>query len=77
MGTRPMTCSTCKFSDIAMDLNRKPVIAPDAPKICRRYPPLPMFLPDHRGQPGVRNVWPVMQPTDFCGEWKSKIEPAP
>jgi hypothetical protein len=68
-----MTCTTCKHSDSAQDMTGKVILGEGAPKICRRYPPLPMVLPSPNGKPGIRNVWPVMQPTDFCGEWAGKI----
>lgn len=64
---RAERCEKCKFS------------APGQSKQhveCRRYPPaLAQFPVDVRtGQFLERAVWPKVAPTEFCGEWKPKVE---
>jgi hypothetical protein len=54
---------------------------------CRYHVPFPAYAGDatitcHAGRPGSDSscgnnyaVWPIVQPTDFCGEWAAKEEP--
>lgn len=72
------SCETCRFSDLAMLVNEGPVTE------CHRFPPMtvpPFEQPepfiDEDGEQYEYEVhephrWPVVRPTDWCGEWKPK-----
>ncbi|MEJ0093808.1 MAG: hypothetical protein WDN46_10295 [Methylocella sp.] len=62
---RPNTCSTCGYKQTTQAMFH-----------CHRQPPavLPMVAPGPRNRPTVIahvTSWPVVNETDWCGEWKS------
>ena len=41
--------------------------------LCRRFPPVPVLWPQDNQHPIIyapAPMWPSVQPTDWCGEWK-------
>lgn len=66
-------CGTCKFYM-------------PAPKVCRRFPPVPMMVGIERAimagmqdKPAITPFFPNMMPNGWCGEYKSlpQIEEQP
>lgn len=43
--------------------------------VCRRYPPVPLLIPEYQGGERVQVVVPQLPevyPRDYCGEFKEK-----
>jgi hypothetical protein len=45
------------------------------PDRCRRFPPTVSMLTTHSGSSAYTH-WPAVMKSDWCGEFKSKVEPA-
>lgn len=52
-------CRTCHW-------RKEGMLAVD-PYECRRYPPTVVFTGNV-----FRSSWPIVKPTDWCGEWKKE-----
>lgn len=68
-----MTCMSCKYSDLPRD-NEGKVLVGQPIRICKRYPPAPILLPDARGNMAQRYGWPVVGLLDQCGEFSGDNE---
>lgn len=62
-------CSTCKFWDSSRTKKGE-----DAP--CRRYPPR-TEIQRYLTKQVIVVIWPLPAATDFCGEWKPRLEKRP
>lgn len=65
--TMPSVCGTCRFSSPARADDGK--INFQA-RICRRREPQGVIVPDQRGMPSLRYLWPVLGTMDWCGEFQ-------
>lgn len=61
------SCETCRYSELAV-LEEAPKGGPGPALLCRRNPPTPAALPSD--ETGFWSEWPVVEPSDWCGEWK-------
>ena len=57
------TCSTCALWRQASDNFG----------ICRRYPPVPMLMPDKQGNLDLRMLWSETRPDAWCAEYRAPI----
>lgn len=60
---RGETCRRCKFSD-----------QKGAGLFCVRNPPTVVIVPDQAGRPTTGSAWPPVNPQQWCGEFKLRIE---
>ena len=63
------TCSRCQHAVIT-----------DTHVECRAHPPVPYIVTmvnplTNQQMQGVRSVWPVTKPMDFCGAWQMVESP--
>ena len=56
MTNPPDTCATCKFCRLS-----------SKPARCQRRPPVVIQV-----QTYLLSQWPVVEPTDWCGDWEAK-----
>jgi hypothetical protein len=57
------TCQNCDYSKLTEDLRVR---------MCKRYPPVPNFVPTPQGMQQV-TAWPAVSPSDVCGEFKPRL----
>lgn len=63
-----MTCMSCKYSDTPRDQQGKVVLG-QASRICKRFPPAHILLPDQHGRTQLQYCWPIVGLMDECGEY--------
>lgn len=67
--TKPVrACEHCAFTVI---IRPDPKVLQTA-LICKRLPPTPMAFPNGRGGVNITSMFPVVPPTESCGEWTAR-----